>query len=314
MTVSTFETRKTYNGNGTTDEFATPYFLVDADLAVRVDGTLQTITTHYSVAGAGVAGGGTVTFVTPPPTGTGNVVIIRDPALTQLLDLVENDSNPAETREQAFDKLTMIAQRLAERSGRSIQLSDTDTAASMVLPVLADRASQFLGFNASGEPIAAGGTIDALLVSAFMQTLLDDADATTALATLGLSASSGEFTPVLSFGGATTGITYTTQTGTYTEVNGLINVAIAITLSSKGTATGIAEVSLPFDIASSDFSDFLDVRGLAADITGPFVFRGGTELMRLAKGNGTATNGANMSNADFTDTSRMRINTWYKKA
>jgi hypothetical protein len=158
MTVSTVETRKTYNGNGTTDEFATPYFLVDADLAVYVDGTLQTITTHYTVAGAGVAGGGTVTFVTPPSTGTGNVVIIRDPALTQLLDLVENDSNPAETREQAFDKLTMIAQRLADRTDRVVRLSDTDTATDIVLPELADRASKYLAFDSEGLIVVSEGT------------------------------------------------------------------------------------------------------------------------------------------------------------
>ena len=187
MTVNTNETRKTYNGNGVTTAFATPQFLANADLVVYVDGVLQAITTHYTVAGAGVPAGGTVTFVTAPPVGTSNVVIIRDPALTQLLDLVENDANPAETREAAFDKLTMIAQRLAEYVSRVVRLSDVDVTAGLILPLAADRASKYLAFDASGDVMVSAGAAGAYPVTAFMGTVLDDDTATEALATLGLA-------------------------------------------------------------------------------------------------------------------------------
>ena len=188
MTVNTNETRKTYNGNGVTTAFATPQFLADADLIVYVDGVLQTITTHYTVAGAGIPAGGTVTFGTAPPVGTSNVVIIRDPALTQLLDLVENDANPAETREAAFDKLTMIAQRLAEYVSRVVRLSDVDVTADLMLPLAADRASKYLAFDASGDVIASAVAIGTTPVTAFAGTILDDTTAGEVLTTLGISA------------------------------------------------------------------------------------------------------------------------------
>lgn len=154
MTVNTVETRKTYNGNGITDAFATPYFLADADLAVYVGGVLQTITTDYTVSGAGIPAGGTVTFVTPPPTGTANVIVIRDPALTQLTDWVENDANGAEVKETAFDKLTMIAQRQQDKIDRTLRLQDSDLDVDMKLPLKSTRVNKFLAFNGDGEPVA----------------------------------------------------------------------------------------------------------------------------------------------------------------
>lgn len=186
MTVSTDDPRRSYNGNGTTDTFATPYFLLNADIKVYVDDTLQTESTHYTLTGAGVVAGGSVVMVTPPPTGTANVVIINDPALTQGLDLVENDLNPAETREQAFDRLTIIAQRLADLIDRGVRLSDTDTASTLTLPVLADRASQFLAFDASGNLIASEGS--GTPTSAFMGTVVA---ATTAAAARALLVAQG---------------------------------------------------------------------------------------------------------------------------
>lgn len=50
------------------------------------------------------------------------------------------------------------------------------------------------------------------------------------------------FTPQLRFGGSSTGITYTTQTGTYTRVGNIINFFINIVLSSKGAQTGDASI------------------------------------------------------------------------
>ena len=55
------------------------------------------------------------------------------------------------------------------------------------------------------------------------------------------------FTPAVEFGGGTTGITYTTQTGSYTRIGNLVWIFIQIVLSSKGTDTGVFTIEgLPF--------------------------------------------------------------------
>jgi len=62
----------------------------------------------------------------------------------------------------------------------------------------------------------------------------------------------GTWTPALEFGGGTTGITYGTQTGTYTKVGDVVFVHMGITLTSKGTSTGTAKVGgLPFSPESA---------------------------------------------------------------
>ncbi len=78
------------------------------------------------------------------------------------------------------------------------------------------------------------------------------------------SVSSGVFTPVLKFGGATTGITYGTQTGLILTFGNVVIVTVSIVLTSKGSATGVASVSgfvgdnlnlcvSPFGFGSTDF-------------------------------------------------------------
>lgn len=54
------------------------------------------------------------------------------------------------------------------------------------------------------------------------------------------------FTPVLSFGGASVGITYGTQLGKYWLLGAMVFFDITIILTNKGSSTGVAAVSLPF--------------------------------------------------------------------
>lgn len=194
MTVNTTTNRVSYAGNGITTAFAVPFpFLADADLVVieRTDSTgaevVKTLTTHYTVSGAGGASG-TVTMLTAPATGT-TLVIYRDPALTQLVDLVPNDPLPVETAiEQPLDRLTMITQRTRELVERSLRLPDGDTgfvAADMKIPAKVTRASKYLAFDADGKPMAADPTGALTAVSSFMATVLDDANAAAARTTLG---------------------------------------------------------------------------------------------------------------------------------
>lgn len=57
----------------------------------------------------------------------------------------------------------------------------------------------------------------------------------------------GLWTPGISFGGGTAGITYSTQKGIYTRIGKLVTAQFSITLTSKGSSTGIACITgLPF--------------------------------------------------------------------
>lgn len=60
-------------------------------------------------------------------------------------------------------------------------------------------------------------------------------------------ADTGSFTPVITFGGASVGITYGTQLGTYSRMGKTVSFSIHITLTSKGTSTGSMAISgLPY--------------------------------------------------------------------
>ena len=149
MTLSTTTCRVEYTGNGVTKAFSFPYkFLANADLLVYSNGTLQTITTHYTVSGAGAQAGGTVTFVSAPANGV-DVVIIRDPAITQSVDYTANDAFPAESHEAALDRLTMVAQRTRDIAERGLILADGLAGVDTSLPT--PEASQVIGWNSSAD-------------------------------------------------------------------------------------------------------------------------------------------------------------------
>lgn len=144
MTIATTINRVSYAGNGSTTVFSFPYyFLQNADLVVvkrnNTTGveTTQVITTNYTITGAGLPAGGSVTMLSAPASGE-TLIIYRDPAKVQDLDLVENDPMPAEEIEERFDKLTMIVQRLQDQLDRSIRLTDgySGTFSNLRLPSL----------------------------------------------------------------------------------------------------------------------------------------------------------------------------------
>lgn len=196
MTISSVENRKEYAGNGVAVSFATPPFIQNSDIKVKlvVDATgVATdwvLNTQYTLSGAGDAGGGTLTLETSPtdytPQTGETLVIYTDPTLTQSTDLVDNDALPAEVVEEVFDRLTLIDQRLSNRLDRSLRQSDSDVGDVGVLPVKTDRASQLLGFDVNGDPIASAGTGGAA-TSVFMATVLDDYSKEEAAATLGVA-------------------------------------------------------------------------------------------------------------------------------
>lgn len=69
------------------------------------------------------------------------------------------------------------------------------------------------------------------------------------------------WTPVLSFGGGSTGITYSTQTGYYVQVGKFVMIFGLIILSNKGSSTGdalITGLDSPFPTLSGGLSVVAD--------------------------------------------------------
>ena len=61
----------------------------------------------------------------------------------------------------------------------------------------------------------------------------------------------GTWTPVLAFGGASVGVTYAAQNGAYTKIGRLVTGRFVLVLSSKGSSTGVADISgLPFTVGT----------------------------------------------------------------
>ena len=159
MTISSTTVKNSYSGNDSTTAFAYAFkIFADTDLQVIIRSstgteTVKTLTTHYTVSGAGDASGGNVTFTSGNTPATGETVVIRRAVpQTQAIDYIANDPFPAETHEEGLDRATMTTQQMQEELDRSFKVSRTNTIASSEFTDSATtRASKTLGFDSSGN-------------------------------------------------------------------------------------------------------------------------------------------------------------------
>jgi hypothetical protein len=159
MTISSTTVKNSYSGNGSTTQFAYSFkIFADSDLQVIIRSstgteTVKTITTHYTVAGAGNANGGSVTFTSGNIPASGETVVLRRAVpQTQAIDYIANDPFPAESHEEGLDRATMTTQQIQEELNRAIKLSRTNTMTSTEFTTSAsDRANKILAFDSSGE-------------------------------------------------------------------------------------------------------------------------------------------------------------------
>ena len=165
MTVSSDVNKITYAGNGSTQVFSVNYyFLADSHLQVVLITTagvetVQTLTTNYTVTGAGNEAGGSITMLVAPPIGV-SVVIQRVVPATQETDYLANDPFPAESHERALDKLTMLVQQNERDADRAIKVPIGDNVAiNKILPSSTARANKVLGFSAGGDVAITNSTI-----------------------------------------------------------------------------------------------------------------------------------------------------------
>lgn len=166
MTLSTTDSRFSYDGDGSTVAFSFPRKVIEAaHLKVYLydedddSMSLQTLNSHYTFAGSGLSNGiyasATITFSTAPGSDK-KVVIFRDPALTQEQDFTA-ETNVLNALNRLADRVEMKLQRVDDRLDRAVVLPDGDYASGLTNSYAkADFANKVLGFDASGniEPSA----------------------------------------------------------------------------------------------------------------------------------------------------------------
>lgn len=128
--------------------------------------------------------------------------------------------------------------------------------------------------------------------------------------------STGTFTPAVTFGGGSTGVTYTNQVGRYTQIGNRVAFSLRMTLSAKGSSTGTAHIEgLPFTTSSASNSftacsvygtNFSASTNSLTGLTGIGVSY--LSLVTFAAGTRTV-----MDDTYFTDTSDMVISCVYEK-
>ncbi len=220
MTVTaTSITPHLYTGNGVTTEWAVSNFtfgdpddLVVTQVAIA-DGTETVLVygTDFTMSADGLS-----VVISPALSSLYQLHIDRSTPITQALSL-PSTGVAGSVYTDAWDKLTRICQEIKRLQDLSLRAPNTSGTFGE-LPNAIDRANNFLGFDASGDPIVSSGAVGGISVSSFVETLLglttaaafmsglgitafaqtlfDDADAAAFIATLGITATVAEINTV----------------------------------------------------------------------------------------------------------------------
>jgi hypothetical protein len=151
-----------YAGDGSTTTFSYPVrFLANAELVVVLedaDGNqvTKTLTTHYTVSGAGNANGGSVTMLTAPAAGE-TLRLYRETARKQVVDLANSARNPAQSVEDQLDRFAMADQDMNGQIGRAVKVKVGSTGPVFPAPA----ASKIIGWNSGGTTLENKTPVDA---------------------------------------------------------------------------------------------------------------------------------------------------------
>jgi hypothetical protein len=151
------------------------------------------------------------------------------------------------------------------------------------------------------------------------QALLSDGGAGTGY-TFGSVATQGAqttWTPGIAFGGGTTGITYTTQTGQYSQVGNVVYFQCNIVLSNKGSSTGVATITgLPVTTSASSSDNAVSINNfgnITLSVTNTLMsaeFSAAGTTLSLQQTNIAGTI-SSLSDTNFSNTSQIKFSGFY---
>ncbi|HLP66390.1 MAG TPA: hypothetical protein VK181_02605 [Rhizobium sp.] len=126
MTVAVSATENSFSGNGVTTEFPTNIYATSSSqikVYIRENGvdTLQIISSGYTLSDIGSPSGVTVIMLAPP-TGTQEVVILRETPRAQELNLTSSRAYNPEVLMNTLDLLVMMIQEIGEQQERTFRV------------------------------------------------------------------------------------------------------------------------------------------------------------------------------------------------
>ncbi len=170
--------RVAYIADGATSTFTYSFpIFEDADLGVYVDGVFQTLDIDYSVSGAGLSAGGSVTFVVAPADGA-LVTALRSLVIKRILDFQSSGEFRASVINDELDFLIAALQQVDDKISRTVQLDVSDTDAALTLLDANERAGRLLSFDENGDlSLLTPNDNTYITLSSLGETLLAAADA-----------------------------------------------------------------------------------------------------------------------------------------
>jgi len=125
----------------------------------------------------------------------------------------------------------------------------------------------------------------------------------------------GTFTTGVAFGGGTTGITYSTQIGQYTQIGNVIYFTIVLVLSNKGSSTGAATIT-GFPVSNGGqtcqiiITQFANLT-LSASNTYAYITTSAGTAFAVNQFNPSTGTGAALSNTAFVNNTNLQFQGFY---
>ncbi|MBR0650442.1 hydrolase [Roseomonas terrae] len=148
ITIGDVAPRVQYVADGVLAEFTYPFpIFEEADLEIRLDGAV--LAGGATIAGAGIAEGGSVVFPEAPAAGT-RITLRRRLKIARATDFQANGILRARSLNDELDYQVAAIQQVADDVAGALRI-DPSEAGNLILPLRGARANRVLGFDGSGD-------------------------------------------------------------------------------------------------------------------------------------------------------------------
>jgi len=287
--------RANYTATSGQTAFTIPFdYFDDGDISVYQNGTLKTITTHYTISGS------TMTLVTGATAGD-KIAITRDVPLERTTDLTSTYS--ASSINNQLDTIVAQIADLDDRVSRSISLNDYEVGISLDLPATADRLGKTIQFNSSTGALEVGPSGDELTSIASIASEITALDGISS----NITTVAGAITNVNNVGGSISSVN--TVASSISNIN-TVNTNISNVNSVAGSITDVTDVADSIDqveLVATSISNvdivgpaISNVNTVAGDITNINTVAGISANITTVAGITAAISTVNSNSADIT--------------